>query len=577
MFCTFYWTIVVLSAILVLGTEIYYNRELDKYFLAMEILVPIISMGYLMRTDASSVHMAEWGNRFVYFEGSFFMALCFLCLMRNMNIPVKRITVAVVYGAAGLIFMLNFLGTWNGIYYKTIGILTEPMGTIFVTEAGTFKFLHMIYLVGMLLLMLGIIIHGLFNPKKYSYKVLLIYGATVVFAFAVYMLQAALKLRYDISPAMLLIVMAVYTFANDFINSRNMNEVANFVLKESEIERGFISFDKEKRFLGANEDAYNMFPELKKLSIEHKITNAETNMLNVLLIWMDEYTPKENDRSIEGKYKVSWSGDKAYKYVVHATTANHRYVRSGYYFEISDVTANQKYIEMVRTTNKNLKDEVEIQTNQIAGMQSKVVFGLANMIENRDFSTGGHVKRTSDVVKILVDELKREGDERVTDEFMDDIVRAAPMHDLGKIAVDNAILQKPAKLTSEEYEQMKVHSDKSGRIVHGILEGVEEEHFVDVSYNIARYHHERWDGKGYPEGLTGDEIPFEARIMAIADVYDALVSSRCYKEAMGYEEAYCEIMKNMGSQFDPSLKKAFNASVKSLEKYYNSEEDTPIL
>ena len=314
-----------------------------------------------------------------------------------------------------------------------------------------------------------------------------------------------------------------------------------------------------------------MFPELHYLEIEKQIKQVNSNMLNVLLIWMDEYKPVKNDRSMEGKYKVSWSGDRAYKYVVHSSFARQRYVRSGYYFEITDVTENQKYIEMVRTTNKDLMSEVESQTSQISGMQNRVVFGLANMIENRDFSTGGHVKRTSDVVKILVEEMRREGDTRIDDVFVNDIIRAAPMHDLGKIAVDNAILLKPAKLLPEEYEQMKVHSVKSGKIVQGILAGVEEKHFVDLSYNVARYHHERWDGKGYPEGLSGENIPLEARIMAVADVYDALVSSRCYKEAMDYETAYCEIVRNMGSQFDPSLKRAFDECVHKLEEYYESD------
>lgn len=574
MYCTFYWTIFILSSLLVLGLEIVYNRELDKYFLSMAILLPIISMGYLMRTDAINVKMAEWGNRLVFFEYSYFIAVTFLCIIHALNIPIRRFRVAIIYGMATLLYMLNYLGVYGKLFYLSIGIDIEPyLGTKFLTVKGPLYFVFPAYMIIMFVLMMSVIIYGLFNRKKYSYKVLLLFGGAVMCAFILYMTELIRNLAYPVSPAYLLAMMLVFGFANDWVNSRNMNQVANFILKESEIERGFIAFDKKKRFLGANEDAYKMFPELRELEIEKKITQADSNMLNVLLIWMDEYKPVKHDRSMEGKYKVSWSGDKAYKYVVHSSNAKQRYVRSGYYFEITDVTANQKYIEMVRTTNKDLMSEVESQTSQIAGMQNKVVFGLANMIENRDFSTGGHVKRTSDVVKILVEEMRNGGDSRIDDIFVDDIIRAAPMHDLGKIAVDNSILLKPAKLEPEEYELMKVHSEKSGKIVHGILEGVEEKHFVDVSYNVARYHHERWDGRGYPEGLSGEDIPLEARIMAIADVYDALVSSRCYKEAMDYETAYCEIMRNMGTQFDPSLKKAFDASVHKLEKYYDSNGD----
>lgn len=574
MICTFYWSIFILSSILVLGLEIIYNRELDKYFLSMALLLPIISLGYLMRANADTVSMAEWGNRLVYFENSFFFAVTFLCMIHALNIPIRRLNVAIVYSAATVVYLFNYLGIYKGRFYKSMDIEIIPgYGTRFITEPGPLHFVYPLYLTCMFLLILGVIIYGFLNRKKYSFKVLSLFATCLTIMITVYLLEYFLKLPFDISPMAILVMMIGYAFVNDWINSRNMNQIANFIVKESDIERGYIAFDRKKRFLGANKDAYKMFPELSLLEIEKPILRANTNMLNVLSIWMDEYKPVKNDSSMEGKYKVSWSGDKAYKYVVHSPCGGQRYVRRGYYFEITDVTANQKYIEMVRISNKDLKSEVESQTSQISGMQNRVVFGLANMIENRDFSTGGHVKRTSDVVKILVNEMQREGDTRISEEFVNDIIRAAPMHDLGKIAVDNAILLKPSKLLPEEYEQMKVHSEKSGKIVQGILDGVEEQHFVDLSYNVARHHHERWDGKGYPDGLSGENIPLEARIMAVADVYDALVSSRVYKKAMDYETAYCEIIKNMGTQFDPSLKRAFDSAVHELEKYYDSNGD----
>ena len=108
------------------------------------------------------------------------------------------------------------------------------------------------------------------------------------------------------------------------------------------------------------------------------------------------------------------------------------------------------------------------------------------------------------------------------------------MHDLGKIAIEDRVLQKPGKFTDEEFAVMKTHSEKSANIIENILRGIEEDHFVDVAVNVARYHHEKWNGTGYPKGLSGKQIPLEARIMAVADVYDALVSKRCYKEAMSF-------------------------------------------
>ena len=121
---------------------------------------------------------------------------------------------------------------------------------------------------------------------------------------------------------------------------------------------------------------------------------------------------------------------------------------------------------------------------------------------------------------------------------------------------------------------MKTHSAKSGEMVRILLEGVEEAHFVQVAYNVARFHHERWDGRGYPEGLVGTMIPLEARIMAVADVYDALVSKRCYKEPMSFEQAADIMCENMGTQFDPNMESVFLGCRAQLEDYYRQHAET---
>lgn len=227
-------------------------------------------------------------------------------------------------------------------------------------------------------------------------------------------------------------------------------------------------------------------------------------------------------------------------------------------------------MELTQKHNEILNKEVQKQTKQILEMQQRIVLAMADLIENRDNNTGGHVKRTSEIVRILVEEARKQGIMEIDEVMEIDIVRAAPMHDLGKMSIDNSILSKPGKLTEEEYTVMKTHAPKSGEIVKVVLEGVEEEHFVNIAYKLARHHHERWDGKGYPDGLAGTEIPFEARIMAVADVYDALVSKRCYKEAMSFDQAAKIMIECMGSQFDPSLKAVFVASREKLEEYYRN-------
>ena len=143
------------------------------------------------------------------------------------------------------------------------------------------------------------------------------------------------------------------------------------------------------------------------------------------------------------------------------------------------------------------------------------------------------------------------------------------MHDLGKITVDDDILRKPGRYEPKEYEIMKTHAEKGALIVREILNDIDDESFTQLAENVAHYHHERWDGNGYPKGLKGDDIPLEARIMAIADVYDALVSKRVYKEKMSFAEADRIIKENMGTQFDPGLYRYYLAARPLLEEYYS--------
>ncbi|MGN0588910.1 MAG: HD-GYP domain-containing protein, partial [Ruminiclostridium sp.] len=184
-------------------------------------------------------------------------------------------------------------------------------------------------------------------------------------------------------------------------------------------------------------------------------------------------------------------------------------------------------------------------------------------------STGGHIKRTSTIVKIFAERLLAERTD-LSKSFLDMVVRAAPMHDLGKIAVDDRVLRKQAKFTPEEYNEMKKHSAEGTRIVRQILEGVEEADFIDIAANVAHYHHEKWDGSGYPDGLSGEEIPVEARIMALADVFDALVSKRCYKDSFSFEKAFSIIEESIGSHFDPGLGGLFLKCRPELEALYSS-------
>jgi len=211
---------------------------------------------------------------------------------------------------------------------------------------------------------------------------------------------------------------------------------------------------------------------------------------------------------------------------------------------------------------KNHLDIDEIireRTMQFNRLQNSIVSVLANVVENRDTGTSGHIERTSAYIKILIDGMKKNGvySEEIEDWDTDKIISSARMHDLGKVSVTDIIINKPGKLTDEEYEIMKTHAQEGERIIDEIIARTGEGEFLRNARLFAGCHHERWDGKGYPHRLKGTEIPLQGRIMAIVDVYDALVSERPYKKAIPADEAVEIIMQSSGTHYDPLIADVF--------------------
>ncbi len=236
------------------------------------------------------------------------------------------------------------------------------------------------------------------------------------------------------------------------------------------------------------------------------------------------------------------------------------------YLSASRMTKNQA--EQMRSIRR-LSDST-------AKMQDGLIITMADLVESRDSDTGAHVQKTAAYVKIIVEGLKKKGYyvQKITPKFISDVVRSAPLHDIGKINIPDGVLNKPGKLTDEEYEIMKTHTTAGKRIMENAISTVEGDNYLKEARNMAAYHHERWDGKGYPEGIHGEVIPLSARIMAVADVFDALTSPRVYKPAFPLEKALAILEEGKGTQFDPKCVEVFMDSlteVKIILSKYNQE------
>jgi len=224
----------------------------------------------------------------------------------------------------------------------------------------------------------------------------------------------------------------------------------------------------------------------------------------------------------------------------------------------------------LETYNDDLQQMVKEKVKEISEAQMATIFALAKLAEARDKDTGNHLKRVQIFCRLLAEKLSLRPDykSRINAEFIDALQKASPLHDIGKVGIRDAILLKPGKLTPEEFEEMKQHTVIGAATLDEVYQNYPENYFIKIGIEIARSHHEKWDGSGYPDGLRGDEIPLSAQITALADVYDALRSKRIYKKAYSESETRAIMMEGANQHFNPLLVETFLKFEKEFEEAY---------
>ena len=219
--------------------------------------------------------------------------------------------------------------------------------------------------------------------------------------------------------------------------------------------------------------------------------------------------------------------------------------------------------------NHQLEDMVNQKVKEVLDSQKAASLALAKLTESRDYETGKHVDRVQIFCRVLAQELRDSiYKEDITADFIENIYYASPLHDIGKVGIPDNILLKPGKLTLEEFEIIKTHVCIGASTLESIFLLYPNNKIIEMGIEISKYHHERWDGKGYMEGLEGDRIPLSARIMALVDVYDALRSERPYKKAFTHREACARVEGDLGSHFDPVVGEAFREAESIFEEIY---------
>ena len=408
------------------------------------------------------------------------------------------------------------------------------------------------------------VIYALKSRKQISFRTVITISITSFSIMFLYILERATGTKISFLAIGYLIGIAIVIKYFERINMYDMS--SNIVSSIEKInEYGYMVFDDKYRYVNSNSLAKELFPEIKEWVVDKKVPVSDSYVYTEIIEYLNSWNPKEKVN------KILHIEDRYFRLNIRPLSYGKK-TAIGYLLELTDCTLEEKYYHTIEEYNASLEKEVAEKTEHILHIKDMMVLKMADMVESRDNNTGGHIKRTSAVINVFSHQLNNYIDKLGIDEnFLRQVEKAAPMHDLGKIAIDDAILRKPGKYTEEEYAQMKKHPLEGAKIVESILKDVEDDDFLQITKNIALYHHEKWNGQGYPFGLSETNIPLEARIMALADVFDALVSKRCYKEAFSYNKAFSIIEEDLGEHFDPELGKIFLECRRELEELYTKE------
>ena len=554
----------IISLLLTLVYAFKWHRHFEVHLTLFFSFVPVSLAGYVLLSLSNSLEAALIANKMIYIGGCFLPFFMMMCVLEHCGFELHKGFRALFLACSSIMYLAVLSSGYHPYFYKEVTF--ERVGDFAILHK-TYGFMHTLFyilLFAYCIISFGSIIYSFFFKKNMSRKIVLLLFVPGFLTFLSFFGGRLITDMFDLAPfayvfsqaVFLLIVYEVCLYDVDDIHIESLVQAGT---------SGFISFDYSFRYLGSNDAAKKFIPELSDIRVDTPIKKNEF-LYNTMYEWLDKF--KNNGKHNKLLYKKD---DKIYE--VDIDYLYDGKMKRGYRIFLNDDTHNQKYIELIDNFNYELQGKVKEKTDHIIAMHNKLILSMATMVESRDNSTGGHIKRTSEGVKILVGEITADKNSKLKldETFCNCIIKAAPMHDLGKIAVKDSILQKPGKFEPWEFEEMKKHAAEGAKIVGEILEGTDDPYFREIAVNVAHYHHERWDGSGYPEGLQGKDIPLEARIMAIADVYDALVSKRVYKDSMSFEKADEIIMEGFGKHFDESLKPYYISARPKLEAYYNAQ------
>ncbi len=520
----------------------------------------IVNMvGYTIEMEATTLELATQSLKVTYIGKPFIIFSLYLFVMEYCGLSVSKRQRNIFFLISLTITMLVLTNKYHGLFYSSIDFIEGGLFPHMLLHHGIMYNLYTIFLCYCFLKMIIVCIRKYQrHESSIIQKQILILLILIIFSIvclAAYLLD--ITGGYDATAIAYLV--AVFFFER-LMRKYGLFDTLTLAKDEAidNMKNGLIVIDIYGNTVYINTEASKVIDCIQKCEHRNRpVEYLETLAANGKPLFINQKLAPELE---------DISGNENYVYELSLRDIVHDDANYGQMLVITENTDHYYYTE-------RLQEEVKKKTREVVSIQRDIIGSFAAIIEARDGITGQHIKNTGNLVKVLVNLMMK--DVRycniITPDYAQMVADAAHLHDIGKIAIPDRILQKKGKLTDEEFAIMKTHPEEGAKILDTTLKGLESDAYYQIAHDMALYHHEHYDGTGYPAGISGCSIPLSARIMAVADVYDALRSRRHYKDGFSKEKSMDIIRENMGTQFDPTIASIFLAHIDEMEAVMDTD------
>ena len=538
MITVFYFVVFLLSLIMT-GGFLLKNKKVDSMFIFFSIMVTINCLGRYMVASAANLEMALLANVFLYLGGCYapFLTVMVLTRLCNFKMPVIIKILLVLYSTLIMALVLTIGKT--DIYYKNVELGHGNGYNYLIKTYGPLHKLYPLMMVLYAVIMVAYICIAFKKRNQISVRLVSIISITGFSIIIMYILERILSTDISFLALGYLVGIAFMTRYFDRINMYDISTNISSTLEKMN-DYGYIVFDDKYRYVNSNNYIKRLFPEINDWFVDKEVIASDSYLYKECVMYLMNWNSEESSP------KIINVGDEYYQLGIRYIPYGKR-VSVGYLLEFTDRTLEKKYYNTIEEYNVTMEKEVAEKTEEIRQQQKRMkdlfertVTALSEAVDAKDRYTSGHSKRVAKYARMIAERLGKSKEEQ------EEIYRAGLLHDVGKIRVPAEIINKPGKLTEDEFNIIKIHPVTG----YHILSGISEDSYIAIA---AKYHHERYDGKGYPNGLAGEKIPEVARILGVADSYDAMASNRSYRNALPQEVVRAEIENGKGTQFDPNI------------------------